>query len=414
VEAGSGGFVINGQTEYDYSGRSVSAAGDVNGDGLADLIVGASGADPASGTDAGKSYVVFGKTGTTAIDLSAVAAGIGGFVINGQAATDYSGFSVSSAGDVNGDGLADLIVGAYSADPAGRSVAGKSYVVFGKTGTTAIDLSAVEAGSGGFVINGQSAGDSSGISVSAAGDVNGDGLADLIVGAVNADPAGRLDAGKSYVIFGATDGAFASTAVDWLGTSANETRAATAAGQTLVGGAGNDTLSAWGATVLYGGSDDDSFVLDAAMITALQTNSVANGVLARVDGGGGFDTIRLDGGLTLDLTQIANQAASNPDGGSRIDSVEIIDLVAGSGNAALILTALDVLDMSSFNVFQATGRQQLLVQGDTGDTLDLAGGTGTVGWTQAGIFAFGSETYNIWNSDSVFATVYVDDNMTVI
>jgi hypothetical protein len=75
---------------------------------------------------------------------------------------DYSGWSVSAAGDVNGDGLADLIVGAHGSDPAAGSYAGRSYVVFGKTGGSAVDLSAIAAGSGGFVINGQCAGDRSG------------------------------------------------------------------------------------------------------------------------------------------------------------------------------------------------------------------------------------------------------------
>ncbi|WP_333874527.1 integrin alpha [Methylobacter sp.] len=67
------------------------------------------------------------------IDLSVVAAGIGGFVLNGQSTNDLSGISVASAGDVNGDGLDDLIVGAYLSDPATGIDAGRSYVVFGKT-----------------------------------------------------------------------------------------------------------------------------------------------------------------------------------------------------------------------------------------------------------------------------------------
>jgi len=132
-----------------------------------------------TGSYSGRNYVVFGKTGGAAIDLSAVANGNGGFVIKEHSVYSfvYSSVSVAAAGDVNGDGLADLI--------AGEPSAGRSYIVFGKTGGAAIDLSAIATGSGGFVIDG------SGESVAAAGDVNGDGLADLIVGASS---SGRLGA----------------------------------------------------------------------------------------------------------------------------------------------------------------------------------------------------------------------------
>jgi hypothetical protein len=89
-----------------------------------------------------------------AIDLVNVAAGTGGFVIHGKDANDQSGFSVASAGDVNGDGFADLIIGAPF------SASGDAYVVFGHAGGFgAIDLAAVAAGTGGFVIHGQDAGD---------------------------------------------------------------------------------------------------------------------------------------------------------------------------------------------------------------------------------------------------------------
>lgn len=207
VDNGTGGFVINGQASNDYSGFSVSSAGDVNGDGLADVIVGAVFSDPAAGANAGRSYVVFGKTGGGDVNLSAVDNGLGGFVINGQSGNDNAGFSVSSAGDVNGDGLADVIVGARYGTPAAGPFAGRSYVVFGKTAVGDVNLSAVEIGVGGFVINGQANADNSGISVSSAGDVNGDGLADVIVGAWRSNPAAGSDAGRSYVVFGKSDGA---------------------------------------------------------------------------------------------------------------------------------------------------------------------------------------------------------------
>jgi hypothetical protein len=89
---------------------------------------------------------VFGKTNNSAINLSTIADAsnpTGGFVINGETAGDWNGNSVSSAGDVNGDGLDDLIVGSFLADPSGKLSAGKSYVVFGKANSSAINLSAM-------------------------------------------------------------------------------------------------------------------------------------------------------------------------------------------------------------------------------------------------------------------------------
>src|SRR5215471_2806203 len=120
VAAGAGGFVIHGQDAFDYSGKSVSSAGDINGDGFDDLIIGAPRGDGPGNTRnyAGDSYVVFGKASGFAaeIDLAAVAAGNGGFVIHGQDALDQSGNSVSTVGDVNGDGFDDLIIGADGGD----------------------------------------------------------------------------------------------------------------------------------------------------------------------------------------------------------------------------------------------------------------------------------------------------------
>jgi hypothetical protein len=418
VEAGTGGFVINGQAMNDSLGFSVSGAGDVNGDGLADLIVGAVNATSGGLSLAGKSYVVFGKSSGTAIDVSNLWNGAhAGFAINGLSTNDFSGYSVSGAGDVNGDGLADLIVGATGADPGGLSNAGKSYVVFGKNTDTAINLSDIENGAGGFVIIGQTADDTSGISVSGAGDVNGDGLADLIVGASNASAG----AGKSYVIFGSTTGAFNQTAVDALGTTGDDNLSDGGVERTLVGNAGNDNLTATAASVLSGGTGNDSFNIGSEMIRALESPYGGGGNLdrlARLDGGAGVDTLRLTGGdLTLNLTQIANQGASFGEVGSRLSSIEKIDLT-GSGNNTLKLSVGDVLDLSGvndlFGLFASptfAGRHELAIRGNAGDEVVLADKTN---WGFLGNYPLDNMGYAVYNHNSSGATLFVDVAVAVL
>ena len=128
--------------------RSVSSAGDVNGDGFDDLIVGAPMAiDPNDGTFSGASFVVFGKTDGSAVDLSDVESDgtAGGFAINGVAAYDESGRSVSSAGDVNGDGFDDLIVGAPLAMPRMATLTPvRALWCLAKRMVSAVDLSDIE------------------------------------------------------------------------------------------------------------------------------------------------------------------------------------------------------------------------------------------------------------------------------
>ncbi|WP_445635620.1 FG-GAP repeat protein [Nostoc sp. DSM 114161] len=206
---GSNGFVINGidpVIEY-RSASSVSSGTDINGDGIDDLIIGAPNASVNDRYSAGQSYVVFGSSSGFGVsfDLSSLD-GSNGFVINGIDASDFSGFSVSNAKDINGDGFNDLIIGARYGDPSGQYNAGQSYVVFGSSSAFAasLNLSSLD-GSNGFAINGIGANDQSGFSVNSAGDFNGDGFDDVIIGARGADPNG-----ESYIVFGSSSGFAAS------------------------------------------------------------------------------------------------------------------------------------------------------------------------------------------------------------
>ncbi|GAB4524754.1 MAG: integrin alpha [Pleurocapsa sp.] len=202
---GDNGFTINGVNSGDLAGFSVSNAGDVNGDGVEDLIIGAHFADVESNNEAGKSYVIFGQENANFapdFDLSTLD-GTNGFVINGVSQKDFSGASVSSAGDINSDGIDDLIVGTNFAN----NKAGASYVIFGKNTSfdASLNLSELD-GNDGFIINGLNSGDNFGISVSNLGDVNGDSIDDIIIGAPQATPGDRTKAGKAFVVFGSDAG----------------------------------------------------------------------------------------------------------------------------------------------------------------------------------------------------------------
>ena len=196
----SADITISGDESNDNSGEAV-ASGDINGDGYDDIIIGASSADPGDPPRhlAGKTYVIFGSsTPPSTIDLNVSSADI---TVCGDDADDYSGDAVAS-GDINGDGYNDIIIGAWGADPGGRSRAGETYVIFGSSPSSpvTIDLSTTPAD---ITVCGDDAADYSG-DMLASGDINGDAYDDIIIGAYGAAPGGRSYAGETYVIFGSS------------------------------------------------------------------------------------------------------------------------------------------------------------------------------------------------------------------
>jgi hypothetical protein len=201
LTAGNGAR-LDGGAASDAAGYSVAMAGDINGDGYADMLVGARAADPNAVGGAGASYLVFGSSTDlpTTVNLATMDASRG-FLLAGIIADDNAGHAVGSAGDFNGDGFDDLLIGARYADGAGTS-AGAAYLVFGKASGfgTQLNLSSLN-GTQGFALTGTAAGDQAGVSVSSAGDINADGLDDLLVGA-RAAAGGK---GAAYVVFGRRD-----------------------------------------------------------------------------------------------------------------------------------------------------------------------------------------------------------------
>jgi hypothetical protein len=227
-----GPWKAEGNQASAHFGTSVATAGDVNGDGFADVIVGAQDYDNGQ-ADEGRAFVYHGS----ASGLSATP----DWTAESDQVFAFFGWSVGTAGDVNGDGYADVIVGAYGYDN-GQTDEARAYVYHGSaSGLSATpDWTAESDQANGFL----------GVSVGTAGDVNGDGYADVIVGASNYDN-GQADEGRAFAYHGSADGL--SSIANW---TAGSDQASAHFGNSV--GAAGDTNADGYADVIVGAYGDDN------------------------------------------------------------------------------------------------------------------------------------------------------------
>ncbi len=264
---------IEGGDPGDVFGRSVSGAGDVNGDGYDDVIVGADGYSSSTG----RAYVFHGS----AAGLSSTAT----TTITGGGTSYYLGYSVSDAGDVNADGYADVVVGAYGYS----SSRGRAYVFLGSASGVSTSAN--------LALTGSSASDGLGTAVAGAGDVNGDGYDDVAIAA----PGYSSSTGAVYVHHGSATGAGSSVARTLTGYSASNQFgcAISAAGDVNADGYGDLIVGAYaytsytGRAYVYHGS---SAGIPASPASALTGAAASDYLGYRVGGAGdvnadGYDDV---------------------------------------------------------------------------------------------------------------------------
>ena len=274
---------------------------------------------------------------------------------------------------MNADGYDDLLVGATQADgPSNtRSRAGDSYVIFGDVAlSSSIDL--LSLGTAGVTLFGVDSNDLSGGSVSGAGDVNGDGYDDFLIGASQSGGIGNAEffAGETYLVLGRDF----STTVTHQGTANADTLTGDSGANVMVGGRGNDTLiGAGGLDALRGGSGSDLL-------------AVGDLSFLRVEGGNGFDTLRLDGtGLTLNLNTL---------GDAKIRGIEQID-ITGTGNNTLSLDLSEVLNISNES-------NTLTVRRNSGDIVNIG-----TGWTQGADQTVGTIKFSVYTQGAATLRVQI-------
>ena len=240
---GSNGFRFDGLADADYTAFAVSGDGDVDGDGFGDILVGAYTSDTSGNNRRGRTYLLYGKGETQGAVVSAATLdGVIGSTFIGSDDADESGYSVTVAGDINGDGFSDVIIGARFAEhETAADEGGEAYLVFGSADgfPATVELSSID-GDSGTVFYQNNASDMLGTAVGTAGDINGDGYSDMLIATRYADPNSILNAGEAFLVLGKSN-SFAST---FDVESLDGTTGVQYQGSTHHGGAGTSVASA--------------------------------------------------------------------------------------------------------------------------------------------------------------------------
>jgi RTX calcium-binding nonapeptide repeat (4 copies) len=416
--------------------------GDFNGDGRNDFIFEGQTYDHT----AAKFYVVFGRQNdNTPINLNSL--GNKGFTISLPSIAlanvifqdneeipnlDIPRETATNCGDLNGDGIDDILIKltfntTISTDSAQKLNHFLAYVVYGKTNTDNVDLNDIDdkgtSAYGYKIVDLSKKIDISSNflgNITAPGDINGDAIPDLILddytGANNLLPTVKLGSTTNALL-----GRQTKFTVQGTGTSGNDTINLNTSNvdETLVGGAGDDVIYGnGGADVMYGGVGNDTFNLTQNNIDQLTRGASSSGRLARVDGGGGTDTLALSGtGVSLDLTQIAN---------NRLQSIEKINL--GASNS-LKVSWSDIQNMAAMNLFnKATGwtglgdgtvsYHQMVVDGQQTSNVDFANdGGGWVKTTTASSLLTStstSQTYDLYTNASHAAQLLINTKIGTV
>jgi hypothetical protein len=355
------GAVLEGADADDHFGFSVAAVGDVNQDGVADLVVGSPNANVGANVDAGEVRLVFGGPA-----LQSNATGALELLWTGSAAQEFAGETVARAGDLDDDGIADFVVGAPRADLGGPD-AGVAYVVFGDPGLDELapgplELGAIGTTGRGVVIVGDLPGDLAGAALSYAGDLDGDGDDDLLVGAPGASPGGRIGAGKVYLVKGplCSMSCPCAAGVFDLGTVTTTACGIVFHGENA-GDAAGSAVSWW-----EDGAGPDDLLIGAPGASVLDEFGAPltdAGYLYAIHGGSANLDAKATAGAVIELSRVANGQSD------QVDGVVFLGATLDAAVGRSVTGAADVNDDGIADVLVGADNEAWLIPGNGPKTI---------------------------------------------